>query len=172
MRGVPSVRKVLLRHGEDKPIWLSEFGWHTASIRDVTTWKNGVNEETQARYIEQLLLQVKQWPYVPVAIIYELQDESADRTDRNSNFGLLRYDGTFKPAFEAFHRGALALSDRGRPNHSIRTGRAACALGSSGMSGACMPAVWASPAAWRACASTVTSVASGASRVARRTPPR
>jgi hypothetical protein len=118
VRGVPSVRNVLLRHGEDKPIWLTEFGWHTATIRDVTTWKNGVGEETQARYIEQSLLQVKQWPYVPVAIIYELQDESADRADRNSNFGLLRYDGTFKPAFEAFHRGALALSDP-RPPQSL-----------------------------------------------------
>jgi hypothetical protein len=113
LRGPPAVRKVLLQHGEDKPIWLSEYGWHTATIRDVTTWKNGVSEAKQALYIEQSLVQVKQWPWVPVAIIYELQDESTDRTDRNSNFGLLRYDGTFKPAFEAFHRGALALSDPG-----------------------------------------------------------
>ena len=113
LRGPPAVRKVLLQHGEDKPIWLSEYGWHTATIRDVTTWKNGVSEAKQALYIEQSLVQVKQWPWVPVAIIYELQDEGTDRTDRNSNFGLLRYDGTFKPAFEAFHRGALALSDPG-----------------------------------------------------------
>ena len=110
IRGVPAVRNVLLSHGEDKPIWLTEFGWHTSTILDAATWKNAVDEQTQA-YIEQALVQVKQWPYVPVAIIYELQDESADRNDRNSNFGLLRFDGTFKPAFEAFHRGALALSD-------------------------------------------------------------
>jgi hypothetical protein len=111
VRGPPSVRDVLLRHGEDKPIWLTEFGWTTSTIRDLPTWKNGVSEKTQALYTEQALVQVKQWPYVPVAIVYELQDESTDRDDRNSNFGLLRYDGTFKPAFEAFHRGALALSD-------------------------------------------------------------
>jgi hypothetical protein len=109
-RGVPAVRDVLLKHGEDKPIWLTEFGWSTSTIRDVATWMNGVDEQTQALYTEQALAKVGDWPYVAVAIVYELQDESGDRGDRNSNFGLLRHDGTRKPAFDAFKRGALALS--------------------------------------------------------------
>jgi hypothetical protein len=110
VRGIPAVHKVLLSHGEDAPIWLSEYGWTTSTIRGREPWMNGVDEETQAKYVEQSLVKVRDWPWVPVALIYELQDYSANRDDRNSNYGLLRYDGTPKPAFEAFHRGALELS--------------------------------------------------------------
>ena len=108
-RGVPAMRELLLRHGEDKPIWLTEFGWSTSTIRNSETWANGVDEQTQALYTEQALTKAGEWPYVPVVIIYELQDQWDNPNDRNSNFGLLRYDGTPKPAFEAFRRGALAL---------------------------------------------------------------
>ena len=113
IRGVPAVRDVLLSYGEDKPIWLTEFGWSTSTIRGMATWMNGVDPQTQAQYIEQALLKVREWPYVPVAIIFELQDENGDLRDRNSNFGLLRYDGTPKPSFEAFRRGAVALTTSG-----------------------------------------------------------
>jgi len=108
-RGVPAVREVLLNHGEDKPIWLTEFGWSTSTIRDSQPWENGVDERTQALYTEQALVKVTEWPYVPVAIVYELADEHDDPGDRNSNFGLLRHDGTVKPALDAFRRGARAL---------------------------------------------------------------
>ena len=108
-RGVPAMRKLLLSHGEDKPIWLTEFGWSTSTIRNSETWRNGVDEATQALYTEQALIKASEWPYVPVIIIYELQDQWDNPGDRNSNFGLVRYDGTLKPAFDAFRRGALAL---------------------------------------------------------------
>jgi len=71
---------------------------------------NGVDEQTQALYTEQALTKVREWSYVSVAIVFELKDEDDDAGDRNANFGLLRHDGTAKPAFEAFRRGALALN--------------------------------------------------------------
>ncbi len=111
VRGIPAVHKILLSHDEDAPNWLSEYGWTTSTIRGEEPWMNGVDEETQAEYVEQSLVKVRDWPWVPVAIVYELMDYSANRDDRNSNYGLLRYDGTPKPAFEAFRRGALELSD-------------------------------------------------------------
>ena len=110
VRGVPSVRQVLLRHGEDKPIWLTEFGWSTSTIRGAEAWRNGVDEMTQALYTEQALVKVRDWPYVPVAIVYGLKDVGTDRTERNDNFGLIRYDGSAKPAYAAFRRGAEALA--------------------------------------------------------------
>ena len=110
-RGIPSVRDVLLRHGEDKPIWLTEFGWSTSTIRGDEPWRNGVTEGTQARYTEQALLKIREWPYVPVAIVFELVDERDDPDDRESNFGLVRRDGTLKPAYDAFTRAAKALSE-------------------------------------------------------------
>lgn len=109
-RGIPAVRQVMLDHGEDKPLWLTEFGWSTSTIRGSYSWMNGVNEATQALYTEQALTKVKEWPYVSVAIVFELMDEDDDPGDRNSNFGLLHHDGTAKPAFAAFRRGALALN--------------------------------------------------------------
>ena len=109
-RGVPSVRQVLLRHGEDKPIWLTEFGWSTSTIRGAEAWRNGVDETTQALYTEQALLKMREWSYVPVAIVYGLKDVGTDRTERNDNFGLIRYDDSPKPAYAAFRRGAEALS--------------------------------------------------------------
>lgn len=122
-RGVPAVREVLLRHGEDKPIWLTEFGWSTSTIRDSEPWRNGVDEETQAQYTQEALAMVRDWPYVPVAIVFELQDERDDPDDRASNFGLLRYDGTPKPAYDAFRRGALTLSGTfaAEPPRPVRT---------------------------------------------------
>jgi len=108
--GVRAVHKILLERGQDdKPIWLSEFGWTTSTIRGEQPWMNGVDEDVQAEYVEQALTKVRDWPWVPVALIYELKDYSANRDDRNSTYGLLRYDGTPKPAFEAFRRGATAL---------------------------------------------------------------
>jgi len=109
-RGIPAVRQVMLNHGEDKPIWLTEFGWSTSTIRNGPSWMNGVNEATQALYTEQALTKVKEWSYVSVAIIFELMDEDDALGDRNSNFGLLHHDGAAKPAFAAFRRGALALN--------------------------------------------------------------
>ena len=109
-RGVPSVREVLLRHGEDKPIWLTEFGWSTSTIRGDEPWRNGVSEETQARYTEESLLKVRDWDYVPVAIVFELVDERDAPGDRESNFGLLRHNGTPKPAYAAFRRAADVLA--------------------------------------------------------------
>ncbi|MGH2838204.1 MAG: GH39 family glycosyl hydrolase, partial [Thermoleophilaceae bacterium] len=114
-RGVPSVREVLLRHGEDKPIWLTEFGWSTSTIRGAEVWRNGVSEQVQALYTEQALVKVRDWPYVPVALVYGLKDVGTDPTDRNDNFGLIRYDGSPKPAYAAFQRGAEVLSGLREP---------------------------------------------------------
>lgn len=114
-RGVPSVRDVLLRHGEDKPIWLTEFGWSTSTIRGDQAWRNGVSEQTQARYTEEALAKVRDWPYVPVAIVFELVDERDDPGDRESNFGLLRHGWEPKPAYAAFRRGAAVLAGDAAP---------------------------------------------------------
>ena len=124
-RGVPSVREVLLRHGEDKPIWLTEFGWSTSTIRGAESWRNGVDEMTQALYTEQALLKMRDWPYVPVAIVYGLKDVGTDPTDRNDNFGLIRYDNSPKPAYAAFRRGTEVLSGLGRLRPSTQTSSAA-----------------------------------------------
>ncbi len=110
VRGVPAVRETLLDHGVDKPIWLTEFGWSTSSIRGEQSWRNGVGESDQARYTEEAFEIMRSWDYVPVGILYELQDTRNEPSDPQSNFGLLRHDGSSKPAFAALSRAARGLS--------------------------------------------------------------
>ncbi len=49
--GVPAVRDTLLRAGEDKPIWLTEFGWSTCDVRGGRAYENCVDASTQASWL-------------------------------------------------------------------------------------------------------------------------
>ncbi len=55
-------------------------------------------------------MKVRDWPYVPVALVYGIVDRGTDPGFRNHNFGLVRYDGSLKPAYAAFQRGAGKLA--------------------------------------------------------------
>jgi hypothetical protein len=88
--GVPATRDTMVAHGDDKPIWLTEFGWSSAA---------GGTEEAQARRLAQAYDMIKGWPYVPAAIWYETTDGHGSGS---RGFGLYRTNGAPKPAFEAF----------------------------------------------------------------------
>ena len=105
-RGVPAVRELMVKKGDDKPLWLTEFGWSTANVRNSAGWLNGVNEDTQARYVTQALDKIQSWDYVDVGIYFKLEDTSPNEGDTVANFGLLEDDGSEKPAFEAFQEAA------------------------------------------------------------------
>jgi len=71
---------------------------------------SGVSNADQARYLEEQYQQMRQWDYVKVNIWFNLQDESSNPWDLIGNYGLLKYDGSEKPAYAAFRRAAAALS--------------------------------------------------------------
>jgi len=102
VRGVPAVRDVLLRHGDDKPLWLTEFGWHTSTTRNQAAWLNGVSETTQATYLTQAYEQAAKWPYVQAAIWFNLKNTGTDPARYIDNFGLVRSNRTLKPDYYAF----------------------------------------------------------------------
>ncbi len=106
VRGVPAVRKTMVKQGDAKPLWLTEFGWSTADVRGSSGWLNGVNESTQAAFTVDALDQISRWKYVDVAIYFKLIDTSSNPSDTVANFGLLRHDGTPKPAYHAFKAAA------------------------------------------------------------------
>ncbi len=113
--GVPAVRAVMERHGDARPLWITEFGWNTSRLRGVDRWRDGVDERVQAAYVRQALAQVAGWDYVPVAVYYGLKDVAADRSNHLANFGLLRHDGSAKPALAEFRAAAGALRAGGDP---------------------------------------------------------
>ena len=110
VRGVPAVRDVMLRYGDDKPLWLTEFGWSTCNYRGGPSWANCVDESTQATYLRDAFAQLRSWPYVPVAVWFNLRATTSDPADRVGNYGLLRYDGSPKPSYAAFRDAAAGLN--------------------------------------------------------------
>ena len=105
--GYREVHAVMLANGDNKPIWLSEMGWNTSSLRcDGGAFKNkkagGVSEATQAAYLLQAYHCLAGDPYVQVAFWFDLQDQTVQDSSQG-RYGLLRPNYSRKPAFDAFH---------------------------------------------------------------------
>jgi hypothetical protein len=111
--GVPAVRDVMLKHGDDRPLWLTEFGYNTSAIRRAEPWRNGVDPETQARYLEQAYTKMRDWDYVPVGVWYNLKDRGTDPANPHHHYGLVRTDDSPKPAYHAYKRVLSGSADLG-----------------------------------------------------------
>ena len=97
--GFEEVRKSMLARGDDKPIWLTEFGWSTT-----TTASWGVTEAQQADYLTRAYRVLERYPYVEQAYWYNLRNNFW-RNDIDSwehQLGLMRTDFTHKPSYDAF----------------------------------------------------------------------
>ncbi len=110
--GVPKVRATLVRNRQRKPIWLTEFGWSTCTVRGQAAYDNCVSSSTQAEYLGQAFRRMRSWSYVPVGVAFNIEDTDGDRDDRLSNYGLYRANGTAKPAVSIVTRAARAAARR------------------------------------------------------------
>ncbi|HEV2813539.1 MAG TPA: hypothetical protein VGW10_09830, partial [Solirubrobacteraceae bacterium] len=104
--GYRSVRETMLAHGDDKPIWMTEFGWsaaqHTCEFGAGAGQKPaGVSEADQAKYLLAAMNCLERDPYVTVAMWFNNRDLSGDGKMENM-YGLRRFDSGQRPAFEAF----------------------------------------------------------------------
>jgi polysaccharide biosynthesis protein PslG len=115
--GVPATRAVMKRHGDAKPIWLTEFGYSTCNVRGPVSWQNCVDRDTQASYLKQAFRHMRKWSYVPVGIWFNLKNTTGDPGDRVGNYGLLTEDGSEKASFGAFRSVARELEADGAPRH-------------------------------------------------------
>ena len=97
--GFREVRSSMLARGDDKPIWLTEFGWSTT-----TTEAWGVTQAQQADYLTRAYRLLESYPYVTQAYWYNLRnnfwDQDADTWE--TQLGLMRTDFTHKPSYDAF----------------------------------------------------------------------
>jgi hypothetical protein len=109
--GYREVRQALLAHGADKPIWMTELGWSStqgtsqplcATGTFAGQKPSGVTEDQQAAFLKAAYHCLALDPYVPVALWFTYRDDSAAQTDALRHYGLLRADGSTKPAWSAF----------------------------------------------------------------------
>jgi hypothetical protein len=93
-----------------RPLVASEVGYHTATLYSGD--HPAVSEAAMGRYLPRLFLS-----YFAAGIqrtfAYELIDQGTDPRDKEMNFGLLRVDGSEKPAFQALRNLIRLLEDPG-----------------------------------------------------------
>jgi hypothetical protein len=96
--GYREVRSTMLARGDDKPIWLTEFGWSTNTVLA------GVSESDQADYLTRAFRCLEQDPYVQVAIWFEYRNNywAGDADTWEDQLGLVRTDFSRKQAYESF----------------------------------------------------------------------
>lgn len=90
----------------DKGLWFTELGWSTSgAVCDQGMWARqkagGVTEELQAQYLREAWHCIAAEPRVRGAFWFSLQDLGHEDVP-DHRFGLLRRDGSEKPAFAAF----------------------------------------------------------------------
>ncbi len=104
--GYRELRAVMLANDDPKPIWLTEIGWSAAQHScERGMWAGqkaaGVTEAQQAAYLLEAFHCLKEDPYVQVAMWFNNRDILADQREEHM-YGLLRHDGTPRPAWAAF----------------------------------------------------------------------
>ena len=92
---------ILVANGDDKPMWITEFGYATTSQ---SQYWGGVDEATQADFLRRAYEFVEQDPYLEVLYWYNLRNNfwAPEADTWEDQLGLVRADFTPKPAYEAF----------------------------------------------------------------------
>jgi hypothetical protein len=89
--------------GPTAPLYITETGYSTFGE---------IDEKTAGKYISRALL-FDSLAGIVRTYIYELHDDGTDTTNSEDGYGLFRYDGTPKPAFNAVRSEIALLSDPG-----------------------------------------------------------
>jgi hypothetical protein len=101
-RQLEVIRSLFVARGAaDKRIWITELGNNTRG-EDAST------EAEQAAYLTRYVELAKSYGYVDGLLYYTYRDFCTDGEDKECWFGVLRPDGSRKPAFEALRRAAEA----------------------------------------------------------------
>jgi hypothetical protein len=106
--GFRTVHDVMAANGDGaKPIWMTELGWtSTTSTCARGMWAGqkpaGVTEAQQAANLKEAYHCLAAYPYVETGMWFTLRD-TTNEGEELDHYGLLRTDGSAKPAYDAFH---------------------------------------------------------------------
>jgi polysaccharide biosynthesis protein PslG len=107
----PSLRDIMTQNGDSgKQIWLTEFGAPTggpglaaaAATNNFSAQYDHVSESLQAQTISDAIGNHKTLSFAGPLFWYSLKDIGTASTTNENFFGLIRYDGSTKPAFDIF----------------------------------------------------------------------
>jgi len=94
---IDTTRRRMNEHGANtKAIWITEYGESTAECGEEC-----VGEDTQAAHLKQMLDAIvtrADWG-VKMISVFQLRDRGTESSDRERQFGLIREDGSPKPAY-------------------------------------------------------------------------
>jgi hypothetical protein len=94
-----SIHEVQLANGDNKPLWLDEFGWSSCLPHDKIQQEQAcVSRQTQAQNLSNIFRSLATSTYVAAAIVYKLQSSP------HEDFGALSATGEEKPAFAALSK--------------------------------------------------------------------
>ena len=86
---VNRMRQIMVANGDaDKLIWASEYGEPTSVV----------DEATQAAYLDDMITSWRTLGYTGPTFVYTLKDRDSASTDPEATLGVIRSDGTWKPA--------------------------------------------------------------------------
>jgi arabinogalactan endo-1,4-beta-galactosidase len=108
-----SIRSIMQANGDtDKKIWITEYGAPTAGPGDtagITTYSDKqdaghVDEELQAYTLQSAVSSITGADWIGGFFWYSYKDLGTDLSDSENFFGLLRADGTRKPAYDMMRK--------------------------------------------------------------------
>ncbi|MDO8523957.1 MAG: glycosyl hydrolase, partial [bacterium] len=114
----PSVRSVMAENGDSaKQIWITEYGAPTGgpgarATEDnylSTRYADHVSEDWQARILTEALTAARGYPWIGPFFWYSYKDIGTSPATNENFFGLLRYDGSEKPAYAELKQAIAAL---------------------------------------------------------------
>jgi hypothetical protein len=94
---IETLRRRMIEQGAgSKPIFITEYGESTAGCGGEC-----VSEQTQAEHLQAMIDAVADHPQwgIEMLSVYQLRDRGTDSSERELQFGLLREDGSAKPAY-------------------------------------------------------------------------
>jgi hypothetical protein len=103
-RRVEALRQVMIEHGdEDKPVWVTEFGWSTQNQEPGREYAANNTEDEVARFVVRALeIAMDEWTWCTGAFIWNLNWSTLTEFDDHKYPSSALYeDWTPRPAYEA-----------------------------------------------------------------------
>ena len=102
-RRVEQLRAVMERHGDRRPVWITEFGWTTKNPAPGYEYGQYVSEEQQAEYLVRAFeIARTRWPWVTGMFVWNLNFSTiVGPEDEKGPWSVLNPDWSPRPAYRA-----------------------------------------------------------------------